>query len=152
MNLDDSPYRSPHLDDSGDPADGRVRILVWQMGAVLFAFLFYVLAYGLAWLMASCIADNSNINAPPVNPYWMNLARQLQPWVLILNPMAVLLGAVAVGLIWPHWEPWSGVLIVVLLSLIPVVSLLVLSYSLVKGANTIRDIQRANLRIEKATA
>ncbi|PQO46380.1 hypothetical protein [Blastopirellula marina] len=151
MNLEDSPYRSPQLEDSGDPADAVIAPLKWMMGAVLFALLFYVLAYVGMFVLISVDMQQLEIDRPSSDPFWNPIANQIRPWVLILNPLAILLGMIATLLIWKELETWSGVLIMTLLSLIPILSVAVLLYSLWRGAHEIHKIQRANQTKEKAT-
>lgn len=153
MHDEDSPYRSPTLDSSGEQMDERVVTLTWLLGWVQVALFVYILAYGAIFLASQFLAPLANsVNNLAPDPFReATLKWFIIPVVLILNPAAVLFGGTAVFLLWRRWENWRGATIVALLSLIPLLSLPVLAYSLWRGSQEIRKLHRQELTKEKAT-
>lgn len=60
MHDEDSPYRSPTLDSSGERMEERVVTLTWLIGWVQVALFVYILAYGAIFLASQFLAPLAN--------------------------------------------------------------------------------------------
>lgn len=130
MTHEASPFQSPLPEVTA----GQPRLVeqpyVWL---VIAAILCHVVTYVLVCFVSS-LAEQLLIDVGPDPAAWVDPTFHVLSLVLlVMAPATFMLGFAAAFLLWQQWDNWRGAAIVALLALIPVFTLVVLGYVLLRA-------------------
>ncbi len=98
----------------------------------------HVVTYATFGFASSLAGPILNVHGPEP-PEWTGLALQVLTYMLlVMVPLSFLLGMTSVFLLWRHWDNWRGATIVALLAAIPVFTLVVSTYVLLRAGQELK--------------
>ncbi len=135
MRPSESPFRSPSLEPSADQPRLRENPYVLLVAAAIVG---HVVTYAVVWFTSSLVGPLLNVHGPDP-PAWIEPTLQVFIYLLlVMVPLSFLLGMTSVFLLWRHWDNWRGATIVALLAAIPVFTLVVSTYVLLRAGQELK--------------
>lgn len=137
MTHDDSPFQSPQPETPVDDVPGLLEQPYVLL--VIAAVVGHVITYGLIWA-AYTTAGDLMIDTAPNPPEWVHSTFGILVSILmVLAPIAFLLGIVSVYLLSRQWDDRQRSATTALLAAIPVFTLVVATYVLLRSSRAVEE-------------